>query len=97
MGLNIKIMYRYIKTNNQDDFRKYLKTYLGDDLTNQDIEDMVNDAFPQNTESETLLSPELKKQIHSEFSKQDADNICRLVELGYSVDNAIQTVLAQYP
>lgn len=90
-------MKRYIKSNymgnTPDEFRKYLKTYLGDDLSDQDIEDMVNDAFPKNRKPEVLLTPELENQIYSEFPRKQADEICSLIECGYSVDNAIQTVL----
>lgn len=90
-------MKRYIKSNymgnTPDEFRKYLKTYLGDDLSDQDIEDMVNDAFPKNRKPEVLLTSELESQIYSEFPRKQADEICSLIECGYSVDNAIQTVL----
>ena len=90
-------MKRYIKSssNKKDEYRNYLKQYQGDDLSDQDIEDMVNDAFPEKRGEEKLLTPELERDIYRNFVPKDADEICALIECGYSVDNAIQTVLCK--
>jgi len=93
-------MKRYIKSarsaeflEEKEMFRKYLKE-LQNGLTDQDIEDMVNDAYPdQPRDLESALTPELKKQIYKEFGRKDGAEICDLIESGYTVDGAIQTVL----
>jgi hypothetical protein len=93
-------MKRYIKSTRSSDFlveketfRNYLKQYQ-EDLTDQDIEDMVNEAYPDEPrQAEQLLTDELRQQIYSEFEADEAEEICALIECGYSVDNAIQTVL----
>lgn len=86
-------MKRLVFSNDIDGYREYLRQFLGDDFTEQDLEDMVNDAFPSDREPEVLLTPELEKEIRSQFSRKDADEICNLIELGHSTDDAIQTVL----
>lgn len=95
-------MKRYIKSTRDADFleekemfRNYLKEFQGD-LTDQDIEDMVNDAYPNHPrQTEEYLTPELERQIYDEFDPTIAEEICALVECGYSVDNAIQTVISE--
>lgn len=86
-------MKRLVFSNDIDGYREYLRQFLGDDFTEQDLEDMVNDAFPSDREPEVLLTPELEKEIRSQFSRKDADEICNLIALGHSTDDAIQTVL----
>ena len=76
-------------------FREYLRQFISDDFTEDDIEDMVRDAFDP-THKEELLTSELENEIYQNFNRKDADEICRLIELGYSVDNAIQTVIEEY-
>lgn len=93
-------MKRYIKSarsaeflEEKEMFRSYLKEQqLG--LSDQDIEDMVNDAYPdQPRDLENVLTPELKKKIYKEFGRKDGVEICDLIQSGYTVDSAIQTVL----
>lgn len=52
-----------------------------------EIAEMIKSA------DDPLLPPDLENQIYSEFSSRDADEICALIENGYSVDAAIQSVL----
>lgn len=86
-------MKRYVRADAKDDFREYLQQFKGDDLTDQDIENMVYDAFRPEAKHEVLLTPELEDKIYREFSPEDADEICALIECGYSVDAAIQSVI----
>ena len=73
-------------------FRKYLQQFVSDDFTEEDIEEMVRDAYnPANAEE--LLTPEVEREIYKNYGRRDGDEICRLIELGHSVDDAIQTVI----
>ena len=58
-----------------------------DKFSDAEVAEMVKSA------DEPLLPPDLENQIYSEFSARDADEICALIENGYSVDAAIQSVL----
>ncbi len=85
-------MKRYIKSGKTNNYIERLHRWGFTDeeiskFSKEEIEEMIKSA------DEPLLPPDLEEQIYSEFSTRDADDICALIEMGYSVDAAIQTVL----
>lgn len=85
-------MKRYIRSNKIDDYKAKLRKY---GFTDEDLNQFTDaEIIAIATDGdETEVSPELEKQLYSEFGPVAAKEICALIECGYSVDNAIQTVL----
>lgn len=84
-------MKRYIKSSkasNRDRLRKWGFTDDEiDQLGDEKIRQMLHEA------DKPLLSPEVEKQIYSEFDPATAAEICARIECGDTVDGAIQSVL----
>ena len=87
-------MKRYIRSNKIDEYKAQLRKY---GFTDEDLEQFTDEEITEiaTYDEESEFSPEFKSQLYSEFSAAEADEICRLIELGYSVDNAIQTMLSR--
>jgi len=86
-------MKRYIRSNKIDEYKATLRKY---GFADEDLDLFTDDEITSIiTYDDYEVTPELRKQLYTEFSRADADEICRLIELGYSVDNAIQTVVTR--
>ena len=84
-------MKRYVKAGKSDNHIERLRRWGFTDeeirkFSKEEIEEMIKSA-------DEPLPPDLEEQIYSEFSARDAEDICALIEMGHSVDSAIQTVL----
>ena len=87
-------MKRYIKCNKIDDYKAKLRKY---GFTDEDLNQFTDEEIIAiaTDDDGTEVSPDLAKQLYSEFGPRMAEEICALIECGYSVDNAIQTVLSR--
>jgi len=85
-------MKRYIRSNKIDDYKAKLRKY---GFTDEDLDQFTDEEITAiaTDGDEAEVSSELEKQLYSEFGPVAAEEICALIECGYSVDNAIQTVL----
>lgn len=84
-------MKRYIKSGKTNNYIERLHRWGFTDeeiskFSKAEIEEMIKSA-------DEPLPSDLEEQIYSEFSTRDADDICALIEMGHSVDSAIQTVM----
>ena len=84
-------MKRYIKSGKINNYIERLHRWGFTDeeiskFSKEEIEEMIKSA-------DEPLPSDLEEQIYSEFSTRDADDICALIEMGHSVDSAIQTVM----
>ena len=84
-------MKRYVKSGKTNNYIERLHRWGFTDeeiskFSKEEIEEMIRSA-------DEPLPPDLEEQIYSEFSTRDAEDICMLIEMGHSVDSAIQTVM----